>query len=49
VQDIVDELEESGREAGLICSPSREIKEELIERPQCQNPRLMKDMKRGGR
>jgi len=32
VQDIVDELEESGREAGLTSSPSREIKEELIER-----------------
>jgi len=31
VQEIVDELEESGREAGLNCSPSREIKKELIE------------------
>jgi len=32
VQEILDELEESGREAGLNSSPSREIKEELIEK-----------------
>jgi len=32
VQEVVDELEESGREVGLNSSPSREIKEELIEK-----------------
>jgi len=32
VQKIVQDLEESGREAGLTKSPSRLIKEELIER-----------------
>jgi len=32
VQEIVQDLEESGREAGLTESPSRIIKEELIER-----------------
>jgi len=32
VQDMVDELEESGREAGFISFPSREIKEELIKK-----------------
>jgi len=32
VQNIVQELEESGREAGQTSSPSRDIKEELIER-----------------
>jgi len=32
VQKIVEDLEQSGREAGLSSSPSREIKEELIER-----------------
>jgi len=32
VQQIVEELEQPGKEAGLSKSPSREIKEELIER-----------------
>jgi len=32
VEEIVQELEESGRKAGLTESPSRTIKEELIER-----------------
>jgi len=32
VQQIVEDLEQSGREAGLFSSPSRVIKEELIER-----------------
>jgi len=32
VEEIVQELEESGREVGLTMSPSRLIKEELIER-----------------
>jgi len=32
VQEIKDEFEESGREAGLNSSPSREVKEELIEK-----------------
>jgi len=32
VQEIVQDLEESRREAGLASSPSRDIKEELIER-----------------
>jgi len=34
VQEIVEDLEQSGREAGLSSSPSRFIKEELIEREQ---------------
>jgi len=32
VQEIVEDLEQSGREAGFSGSPSRVIKEELIER-----------------
>jgi len=32
IQEIVEDLEQSGREAGLSGSPSRVIKEELIER-----------------
>jgi len=32
VQENVQDLEKSGREAGLTSSPSRDVKEELIER-----------------
>jgi len=43
VQAIVHELEESGREAGLSLSPSRSLKEELIE-----NEEMSRNIRKGG-
>jgi len=43
VQEIVKDLEESGRKAGLTGSPSRDIKEELIEREE-----ISREIRKGG-